>query len=134
MTPEQILTLIAAVGGPLSGVLIAVISNRRSRQQINHENDVAKATVRVDEKDAHTREIAMILDGYTAVNTALNKSLERTETGLHDCSEKFEELEARFEEYERRSQAERLEMIEHIKRLEQLIPYPPGPPERPAWG
>lgn len=141
MNTAQILTLIAAIGGPISGILIAILSNSRSKKQVGEEQTVARAAVRVDEKDAHTREIAVILDGYTAVNTALNKSLERAETGLTDCSEKYDALERRFEESEQRARereryeaALRLDLIEHIQALEALVPSPPGPPERPTWG
>lgn len=134
MNTAQMLALIAAIGGPLSGILIAVISNRRSNRVVSTEQTVAKASVRVDEKDAHTREIAVILDGYTAVNSALNKSLERAETGLSDCGQKYDALEHRFEEYEASARRMQNEMISHIRNLEDLIPTPPGPPERPAWG
>lgn len=141
MNTAQILTLVAAIGGPLSGILIAVISNSRSKRQVEVEQHTTRAAVRVDEKDAHTREIAVILDGYTAVNTALNKSLERAETGLIDCSGKYDALEKRFEEAERHNEererynaALRLDLIQHIQALEALVPSPPGPPDRPAWG
>lgn len=133
MTPEQIMAAAIAIAGPVSGFLIAVIANRRSKQQLDKEQSVAVATVTVSEKDAHTREIAVILDGYTKVNQALNSSLERVTKSSEECSEKYDALEKRFDEAERVNAVRRYELIDHIRRLEELVPSPPGPPERPKW-
>lgn len=133
LTSEQIAVLLAAVGGPISGIIIAWMGARRSKRQVAAENQTATRTVAVTERDAHTREISAIIDGYTAVNKATTEALTRAENASSTCAEKYDALEARFEEAERQRRIERRETIEHWEALERLIPTPPGPPERPAW-
>lgn len=136
MTPEQIQQLqllILGLAGPASGLAIAWISNRRSKRQVVLETTNAARNVRVSEKDAHTREIAMILDGYTKVNVAQVAAIARAEASASGCNEKYEALERRFDESERRT-SERLNvLIDHIEVLEKMVPTPPGPPARPMW-
>lgn len=133
MTPEALATYIIAIAGPMSGILIAAIANHRSKKQWAKENQVAITQANVSEKDAHTREIAMILDGYTKVNQALNTSLERALDTSQECSDKYDALEARFDEERELNKHRQREMIDHIMRLEALVPSPPGPPDRPEW-
>lgn len=130
---DQLWAYLIAIAGPLSGIAVAAISNQRSKRQWSRDQQVAAANVNVSEKDAHTREIAVILDGYTKVNQALNTNLERAEKASTECSEKYDALERRFDEAERLNYARRMELIDHIRRLEDLVPSPPGPPERPKW-
>lgn len=140
MDGQTILTIIVAVGSPLSGIVVALIANSRSRRQTTREQVIATAGVRIDEKDAHTREIAVILEGYTAVNNATVKALERAEMSASNCNEKYDvlsdkydALSDRFEKYEELSEARLRELAQHVIVLEDMVPSPPGPPDRPAW-
>lgn len=93
--------------------------------------------VQVTEKEAQTHEIAVILEGFTAVTAASTLRAENAEKSAALAHERVEKVEARAEKVESRlSKVERIkdEMIDHIKVLEQMVPNPPGPPTRPtSW-
>ena len=140
MTWQQILTLVVAVGTPLSGIVVALVANTRSRRHVTREQVLATAGVKIDEKDAHTREIAVILDGYTAVNQAQLRALERAEASADNCNKRYDTLETkydllvqRFEVAEEQNEERVRVLVQHVVALEAMVPTPPGPPERPAW-
>lgn len=139
MTTDQIVQLIVGLGLPISGIFVAWIANRRSRNETPAQTHTI-ANTKVTETDAHTRELTGIVDGFSLANRAAERMTERALRAASDCDEKYQRLEERFEASEQRYEkderarrAERQEMIDHIRALEDLIPTPPGPPERPAW-
>ena len=136
------IVLIAAIGGPLSGIIIALVADHRSKRNLHATNQVELKTIEVCEKEAHTHEIAVIIEGFTT-------SLENMRTDLQDTRAELTatktELTATREELRRtredhsklrdrvdQSDIERDLMIRHITDLEALVPNPPGPPTRPA--
>jgi outer membrane murein-binding lipoprotein Lpp len=140
---ELLIALVAGIGGPASGIAVAVIADRRSKREHPTAVDVSQKTVKVSEREAATHEIAVIIDGFNTSMTNLRADVTaaredsataraeareaREEHGL--LKEKHEALTDRVETSER----ERAEMIRHIVALENLIPNPPGPPPRPDW-
>jgi predicted nucleic acid-binding Zn-ribbon protein len=104
---------------------------------------VSEKQVTVSEKQAHTAEIAMIIDGFTESLAAVQSQLDRAEKAYLTLDAKHEELKQKHEglvkDHETLasridlSERDRAQMIAHIVALEALIPNPPGPPERPKW-
>jgi hypothetical protein len=116
------LAALGGIGGPASGIVIALIVNHRNKQ-------TTVATVGVSEKEAHTHEIAMIIDGFTESLAAVRSELKATTEKNVVIEKKYDALAERFDRAEHREQL----MRRHIVALEELIPNPPGPPARPDW-
>lgn len=140
------LTTAALIGGILSPFaaigaawMAAVYSRRTGREQ----TQTAARAVQVDEKEAHTAEIAMIIDGFTASLAAAQDDLRRkgdelTEARgeLRQAAADLESANQRINDLRRRVVAygkQLAEMLFHIMALERLVPNPPGPPARPDW-
>jgi chromosome segregation ATPase len=147
MEPGLAIALTAAILGPLSGVIIAIVTLRGTRTTSHANQTVAEKAVVVDEKQAHNEEIAVIIEGFT--QSLNNMRIDLGDTRSELASTKVElkstrdELRAtriehhalRTEHSELRDQVERErnEMIAHIIVLEKQVPNPPGPPTRPHW-
>lgn len=143
MTTLEMFTVIALILGPVSGIVVAVVVDRRSKRGQEQNTDVALRTVRVDEREAHNHEVAIIIDGFTASLSNMRADLDRAVSesrGLKDelRGQSAEILELR----EKIDKAEALaavqaghisELVSHITDLEALVPNPPGPPTRPQW-
>lgn len=91
--------------------------------------DVEKMKVKVTEREAQTHEIAVILEGFTAVTAASTARAESAEKSAEHAHLRVEKVENRLTDMERIND----EMIDHIKLLEGMVPNPPGPPTRPTW-
>lgn len=136
MDPLTTVGLIGAIGGPLSGITIAVIADRRSKKSGEANSDVALRAVEVDEKDAHTREIAVMIEGFTASLSNLRTDLEATRERLATAEDELGQTRGEVGELRKRIEKgdrERDELVAHIIELEKMVPYPPGPPTRPIW-
>lgn len=137
------IAVISAIAAPLSGVVVAIIVNRRTKQERADGSTTAMKSVQVNEKEAHTHEIAVMIEGFSTSleNMRLDLADARAQSAAahaEAASAKQEAASARAELSELRIQiqwyvADRLEMIRHIVHLEDLIPTPPGPPTRPTW-
>lgn len=139
----SVIGIVSAVAAPISGVVVAIIVNRRTKQERADGTTTAMRAVSVDEKEAHTHEIAVMIEGFA---TSLeNMRLDLAEARAQSASAHAEAASARQEAASARAElselkiqlqwyvADRLEMIRHIVHLEDLIPTPPGPPTRPTW-
>ncbi|MDQ7877381.1 hypothetical protein Q9R08_05255 [Microbacterium sp. QXD-8] len=129
----------AIVGGILSpflaigaAVLASVFSRRTGREQ----NQTSERAVQVDEKEAHTAEIAMIIDGFSASLKQAQADLGGARTELREARDELAHalqdnaaLRRRVVGYGKQLR----EMLFHILALELLVPNPPGPPSRPDW-
>jgi septal ring factor EnvC (AmiA/AmiB activator) len=140
MTPNEWASLAGGIGGPVSGIVIALIVWARSRRDTDATTAVAEKGVRVDERQAHTAEVAMIIDGFTESLAAVRSELKDARTELSDARDELKDAAAKYDGLRQEHDAlkeqvdmERAAMITHIEALENLIPNPPGPPERPKW-
>jgi chromosome segregation ATPase len=131
-----ILGLIGGVGGPISGIIVAIIANHRNKKTAQADSQIADKGVRVTERDSHTREIAMIIDGFTESLASVREELKDTRSRYDGLTLRYSELAAKHEILAKKvetSEAQRAEMIAHIVELEAIVPNPPGPPTRPNW-
>ena len=131
-TVIQFLLAIAAIGGPLSGIAVAIIANRRSKKR-----DTGEVSVLQQEADTH---------GFAAVTAAMKEAfdsqMEAFDLRLKDQGETIKEQATDIRVLKQRVGT--LEEInadledtvdkqdQHITALERLIPSPPGPPPRPV--
>lgn len=91
--------------------------------------EVELKKVSVTEREAQTHEIAVILEGFTAVTAASQARAESAEKSAESAHERVEKVETRMNKVEEING----EMIKHIQVLEAGYPNPPGPPQRPNW-
>lgn len=150
MSPLEIIGLVAAIGGPISGVVVAIIVDRRSKHSGRTATEVAMAEVEVSEKQAHNQEIAVIIDGFTASISGLRVDVAdaRAEAAAaradaaaarkdyQTLRERHDKLSESHEALKFQMEARTIleqEMLRHIVALEQEFPNPPGPPTRPQW-
>ena len=150
MTPLEIIQLVGGIGGPVGGVAIAAIVYAQTRKGSKDSTNVANRAVKVDEKEAHTAEINMIFEGFTASIATLTEDNRRFKEEKNQHAKELAEERAARKKMEReiaqmrqdmgvlhervtKGERERTEMIHHITVLEKQVPNPPGPPKRPAW-
>jgi hypothetical protein len=150
MSPLEIIGIIAAVAAPISGIVVAIIVDQRTKRKglteaENAENATAAtlAAIEVDEKEAHNHEVAIIIEGFTSSLQNLRAEISDTRLQLAEAREmQRQDREARIklenEVYElkahqRQDLRDKAEMMRHILDLEKLVPTPPGPPTRPQW-
>lgn len=134
--PLNTLALLGGILAPFLGVGAGILASWFSRRTGREQVTVSAAAVKVDEKEAHTAEIAMIIDGFSASLkqaqqdlTAARSDLERARDELKTARLDNDDLRRRVVAYGRQL----TEMLFHIINLEQMVPNPPGPPTRPDW-
>jgi hypothetical protein len=115
-----VLSIGAIIVGPLSGVLVAVIANHRSKKTEDAQVDV--------QKDANSNQlVSVLIEGFTEQVRLVNASNEGLRLQVKALEDKNNQLEKRLDERD----ALKIIMLAHIGELEKMIPTPPGPPKRP---
>jgi len=98
---------------PLTGVVVAIIADRRSK-------NTTTQTVAVSEQEADTHQFAALTEGFVEQLRILKEDVAEQRGLVKSLTERVETLES-----------QKLEMLAHILALEVLVPNPPGPPKRP---
>ena len=139
----SIVTTLALFGAPISGVVIARIVDKRAARGQDTQAEINLRAVEVDEKEARSHEITVIIEGFTASMENMRRDLADTRMELTSTKEELastrEELtltrkdQAQLRIHVERADHQRGEMLRHILQLESEYPTPPGPPTRPAW-
>lgn len=136
MTPLDFLPYIVGLGGPISAIIIAYIVDRRTHKTNQSSSRNSERAVEIDEKEAHTHEVSMIIEGFTQSLESLRTDLTRTQNDLKTARGEIDALRTEQAEANRKiaiSNRIRAEMMLHIMALEAMVPNPPGPPTRPLW-
>lgn len=119
--------LISAILLPLSGILVAVITYKRSKRAQLADAAVTDKSLDVKEREADTNYWSALVRGLTDQVMVVNDLYKESEKRHERSEAKYETLEKRLNDEVSLKQ----EMMAHIMQLEDLIPNPPGPPRRP---
>lgn len=129
MDPIAIFGTISLVLGPISGIVVAIIVDNRSKKKAQADATVAERTVGVQEDEAYNHRIAVMIEGFTQAQARTDKELNRAIEKIEKQEGEIEALHARIDESDKHKE----ELVRHIVALEKQVPNPPGPIPRPAW-
>jgi cell shape-determining protein MreC len=113
------LSIAAIIVGPLTGLLVALIANHRSKK-------VDDSKLVIDRSNSNNELIQTLMEGFT-------EQIKTVTQANKDLSKKVDTLETKNAELERRLNERdvvKAAMLQHILELEALVPNPPGPPAR----
>lgn len=127
MNVVQIITLVGAIGGPLSGIVVAWITIYRSKREKRESLQVTDKSLDIQEQEADTHYWSEIVRGFQEQVQVVTDLYAASERKVNSLETRYDKLEKRFEDGEKTKQ----EMLAHIISLEGLVPNPPGPPRRP---
>lgn len=114
------ISISALVIGPVTGLIVAIIANNRTKQDVRLTASFTDRNTDIAERDSETKYFTAIIDGFVEQNRVQNQALSNLE-------KKVEKLEARINNKE----AKEALMMNYIETLKLLIPTPPGAPPSP---
>lgn len=122
MSPELQVALIAAIGGPILGLIGIILNVRSTRRNAEKTNQAAIANAEAAAKNATTSEFKVLSESYEGAFARQDRELK----ALRENEEKRDAFEQEVLEFVE-------VLVDHLDILEELVPNPPGAPPRPPF-
>lgn len=122
MTPELQVAIIAAIAGPLLGLIGIVLNVRSTRRNAEKTNQAAIDNAKAAAKNATTSEFKVLSESYEGAFARQDREIKE----LREREEKRDTFEQEVLEFVE-------VLVDHLDILEELVPNPPGAPPRPPF-